>query len=149
MNDFDKDLIRGDVGEELWAQYLLMNNKTALYYFNDDERFDICYFELGTNIIIYYEVKTDYFTESTKGNLFIEFDRNNGVNSGINTTIADYYVYYFMFSKQFWIISVEELKNIIDEYNGLQIGTTKTSRGYLIPIESCDDILNRFQIIQL
>ena len=69
------------------------------------------------------------------GNIFIEFSCR-GKDSGIKVTEADWFVYYFKFLGELWMIKVQDLKKLIDE-NNFRVGVGgdpgSNSSGYLIP----------------
>ena len=85
-----------------------------------------------------YEVKTDFFIRKDfdTGNMFIEYECRNKP-SGISTTSADWYVYYYFNLDELWFIKTSDLKDLIEEYTFLttfQSGDDNSNtRGYLIP----------------
>ena len=159
-NDFiETKQKKGDPGEFIFYEYMLSlypDTSTHLFYFNDDGRYDLLHHNLDTHMSTTYETKTDsQVTKQTKSpNLFIEFE-SHGKLSGISTTQADYWVYCFYNLNQLWVISTEDLHYIIDEYRLLSKAPKRNQKGvieswgYLIPMDACDDILKRFDIIYL
>ena len=87
MNLYNKMLKIGQVFEELAISQIIRyySNKYALLNTCNDNRYD---FMLSNNK--QYEVKTDLMASKT-GNLFIE-NIQFGKLSGIDVTIADYYI---------------------------------------------------------
>jgi hypothetical protein len=69
------------------------------------------------------------------GNIFIEFSCR-GKDSGIKVTQADWFVYYFKYLGELWLIQVEDLRKLIRENNfrvGIGGDPGSDSSGYLIP----------------
>ena len=150
---------KGDIGETIFYHYMLdlyPDTSTHLFYFNDDGRYDLLHHNLLTHWTNTYELKTDWKVtpNSINSNMFVEFE-SHGKPSGISTTISTYWVNYFLHLNQLWIIPTEDLQYIITEYNGLSKAPKYNKKGeieswgYIIPFDSCSDIIDRFEIISL
>ena len=112
--------------------------------YNDDSAFDILFRDDEYNLITY-EVKTDLFEknldEGGTGNMAIEY-KCRGKKSGLRKTKAMYFAYYIpnIRDRQLWVISVENLKNLLKEcvFKRVSGGETyydsdeKVTRCYLI-----------------
>lgn len=103
---------------------------------NDDNKYDFLVEKNGIKKT--YELKTDYYVSKLNdtGNMFIEYE-SWGNPSGICSTKANWYVYYFYNLKQMWFIQTHILKFLIisndiptKENCGDAMSNTK---GYLIP----------------
>ena len=116
-NNFEKDLADGQKGEEVVRHFGEMVWDLRFIKYNDDSAFDIL-FEDDEHNVVTYEVKTDYFErdwgEGGTGNMAIEY-KCRGKPSGIKKTKAMYFAYYIpnVQDKQLWIISIEDLKNLL------------------------------------
>lgn len=130
-----KDLNEGQKGERIIADYL--NEKFGLeeIIFNDDYRWDF----KGTKAseAIYFEVKTDryeYFKKDITWNMFIEVSCS-GRNSGITTSQADWFIYYYPDHELFYMIKIKDLQELIEKENFRKIsqaGDGARVEGYLI-----------------
>ena len=117
MQKFRKDLIEGQKGEKVIADYLQKNYGLTNIEFNDDIRYDIKGEKDGK--ILTFEVKTDryeYFKKYKTYNIFVEQECSNKP-SGINATQADYFIYYYPDLECFYFISIEHLRNLIQTSN--------------------------------
>ena len=115
-NNFDDDLEDGHRGEKVVRHFVeTVWHKRFLTYGNTNK----------------FEVKTDYWEkemdEGGSGNMAIEY-KCRGKPSGIRTTIAQWYAYYFpnLSGDQLWIINVEKLKELIKENNFKRVSAGET-----------------------
>jgi hypothetical protein len=121
--DFDSDLERGKVGEDLLNTFLGDLSSGAKF-----------------------EVKTDYRAYET-GNFYIETwqyrqpDESDAKPSGINITKADYWCFAGPAGVGFIVIKTEDLKDIIRETNPREVRqpianlSTNASIGRLVPVK--------------
>jgi hypothetical protein len=143
---FRKDIIEGEAGEDYiidfltkgWKGTLLQKKKDYTWDFKIDfENSGVQTFESKTDVycIPFSKVNGKVIKGRDTGNIFIEFSCR-GKDSGIKVTEADWFVYYFKFLGELWIIKVDDLKKLIDE-NNFKIGVGgdpgSNSSGYLIP----------------
>ena len=119
MSKWLKDLEQGNKGERVIAAYI--TNKKPHYKvaeFRNDKKYD---FRLtsSTESDLSFEVKTDRF-EFMKGyktyNIFIETSCS-GKPSGIMSSEADYFVYYFPDFEEAYFISSDKLRDFVREHN--------------------------------
>jgi hypothetical protein len=85
-----------------------------------------------------FEVKTDVYClpHSDTNNLFVEFECR-GKDSGINVTEADYYINYYPYLREAWVIKTSKLKNLIND-NDFEVkefsgDVDSNTKGYIIP----------------
>jgi hypothetical protein len=138
------------------------NSKTLS--FNRDKKYDFkCLIENNEKTV---EVKSDWYCFPDKifefksgpklekgrdtGNLFIEFECRDGL-SGISTTEANDYVYYYVYFKKVWIIQTEKLKKLIAnndfEVKDKEVGDEgSNTKGYVIPR---DKFIEHFTVIDI
>jgi hypothetical protein len=127
MKKFYGDLNSGNIGERQVANYFQQNGMTILEY-NNDYKYDFKG-EKGGKILTF-EIKTDrweYFNKKNTGNMFIELTCNNKP-SGISSTIADYFVYYYPDLEVFFLIKTEDLRKLIQD-EGFSIITQSGDNG--------------------
>ena len=81
---------------------------------NNDNRFDAIIERNGK--ISKYEIKTDFFCKPTydTGNIFVETECR-GKASGINVTIADWFVTYYINLNEIWYIKTKDMLKLIEE----------------------------------
>jgi hypothetical protein len=142
---FRKDIIEGEAGEDYIIDFLTKGWKGTLLQKKKDYTWDFK-IDFENSGVQTFESKTDvYCIPSSKvngkvikgrdtGNIFIEFSCR-GKDSGIKVTEADWFVYYFKFLGELWIIKVDDLKKLIDENNfrvGVGGDSGSNSSGYLI-----------------
>jgi hypothetical protein len=142
-NKWLNDLNEGQKGERVIAEHII-NKKDGEYEiveFGNDHKYD---FKLESKLketYIYFEVKTDryeYFKDIHTGNLFIEVSCS-GKPSGVSTTQADYFVYYFPDKELAYLIKVNDLKTLLlteDHIRSTQSGDGGRVSGYLINRET-------------
>ena len=143
---FRKDIIEGEAGEDYiidfltkgWKGTLLQKKKDYTWDFKIDfENSGVQTFESKTDVycIPFSKVNGKVIKGRDTGNIFIEFSCR-GKYSGIKVTEADWFVYYFKFLGELWMIKVQDLKKLIDE-NNFRVGVGgdpgSNSSGYLIP----------------
>jgi len=143
---FRKDIIEGEAGEDYIIDFLTKGWKGTLLQKKKDYTWDFK-IDFANSGVQTFESKTDVYCIPPSevngnlikgrdtGNIFIEFSCR-GKDSGIEVTEADWFVYYFKFLGELWIIKVDDLKKLIDE-NNFKIGVGgdpgSNSSGYLIP----------------
>ena len=143
---FRKDIIEGEAGEDYIIDFLTKGWKGTLLEKKKDYTWDFK-INFENSGVQTFESKTDVYCippsgvngkqikGKDTGNIFIEFSCR-GKDSGIKVTEADWFVYYFKFLGELWMIKVQDLKKLIDE-NNFRIGVGgdpgSNSSGYLIP----------------
>ena len=150
--NFGNDLVIGEVGENLFKQYLI-KHKGLLFVRKSEDRKDLKKWDLEfifKDEVVKYEIKTDVYVKPDRdtGNMFVEF-YSRGVDSGIASTEADVWVNIYFHLKEIWIIMVPDLKRLIEENSFRQTeysgDLNSNTRGYLIPRER---VKNNFKIIK-
>lgn len=136
--DFYKDIVTGETGELVIMDLLIrLKPKWKIIERRKDNKYDFAV-QLPSNKINTYEVKTDVYSKPGRetGNMFIEFE-SRGKKSGIETTEADYIVYFYPNWKRAWFINRTKLQLLllsqnfpVTEFSGDRFSNTK---GYLIP----------------
>jgi hypothetical protein len=121
--------------------------------FNNDFRYDLKFGQVGEELLgsIFtdkmIEVKRDNWI-ARSGNIAIEFE-SRGKPSGINKSLAEYWV--FIFSGKFeddifLIIETKRLKTIFQKYYDKgsikSMGDNNTSKAVLIPVKEITDYKN-------
>ena len=118
MSKWTNDLEQGNKGEKVIADYI--TNKRPQYKvseFRNDKKYD---FKLtsSTENDLTFEVKTDRY-EYIKGfmtwNIFIETSCS-GNDSGIMSSEADYFVYYFPDWEEAFFIQSDELREFVNNH---------------------------------
>jgi hypothetical protein len=113
--NFDKDLIKGEAGEDEIVNYMVGLGFEFVSR-NNDNRYDaIMKFD---SIEYKYEFKTDMYCapKNDTKNLVVEI-RSRGKDSGITVTEADYFVTYYPHLGEIWNIKTSDLKKLIEENN--------------------------------
>jgi len=143
---FKGDVIEGEAGEDFVIDYLCEGWKGTLLEKKKDFTWDFK-LEFESGKVHTFELKTDVYCIPPRvlngkvisgrdtGNIFIEFSCR-GKDSGIRVTQADWFVYYFKYLGELWLIQVEDLKKLIQENNfsvGIGGDPGSDSSGYLIP----------------
>jgi hypothetical protein len=114
-----QDLAQGNTGERVVCEYLLSKRpQYGLAEYNNDSRYD---FRLtsSTENDLTFEIKSDCY-EYLKGfmtyNIFVETSCSNKP-SGIMTSEADYFVYYFPYLEEAYFIQSDKLREFVREHN--------------------------------
>ena len=137
-NNFDKDLPLGKNGEFKVMGYLV-DQGWQLVEWRDDSKYDLLMYHKNRNIRSTFEVKTDFYDN---GNLVVEYE-SRGKPSGIAVTEADYWVFYFNETREFWFIDTEDLKELCRDARRIEGGDENSSRMFLLPKF---DVRNKFRI---
>lgn len=131
---FQQDLEAGNEGEREIAAYLKKKGLEPIE-FRKDWRWDIkCQGKRGTTT---FEVKTDTYEKwrGYTGNMFIE-KTCSGKASGISTTEADIFVYYFPHLNEAWFIKTEKLRKNLPQFHiTYSNGDEGRVSGYLVDRE--------------
>ena len=129
-NNFEKDLADGQKGEQAVRHFVESVMGIQFKKFNDNANFDIL-FQNPYEDPVTFEVKTDYWerdwSKGGSGNMAIEY-KCRGKPSGIRTTKATYFAYYFpnIQENQLWVIKVEDLKKLLKENNFKRVSGGET-----------------------
>jgi len=129
-NNFEKDLADGHKGEKAVRHFGETVLDLRFIKYNDDSAFDILFEDDERNVVTF-EVKTDLFEknwdEDGTGNMAIEY-KCRGKPSGIRKTKAMYFAYYIpnVRDKQLWIISVDDLKSLLKEWDFKRVSGGET-----------------------
>lgn len=152
---FRKDLRQGQLGER-YVAHCLKKNDYQIVKFNDNSDYDILALYKGNEKS--FEVKTDlyeYYKEVVTNNLFIEV-MCNGKMSGVNSSKADYFVYFLPHISEMYMIKMDELRKLLRERGfrrSSQSGDRGKVTGYLInrdeakewfKVKKTDNILQLF-----
>ena len=116
--DFQKDRLIGEESERKFADllYLKYSKHIKNIFYNRDKRFDLLVDAVDGRQITF-QIKRDLMAHKT-GNIAIEtFSR--GKNSGINSTIANYFVIHCFYENKehFYVFKTEILKEFINKNN--------------------------------
>ena len=132
--NFNEDLTIGKKGEVIIKEFL--EDKGFNYISeNDNNEYDLLMSLVDKQYK--FEIKTDVFCkpDSDTGNIFIEVEAY-GKNSGINVSKSDYFINYFPYLKEIWIIKSNKLKKLL-ESNEFELkdfsGDRGKVKGYVIP----------------
>ena len=116
MSKWLEDLEQGNKGERVIAEYI--TNKKPTYEvveFRNDKLYDFKIREVNNNSELTFEVKTDRY-EHLKGfmtwNIFIETSCS-GKDSGVMSSQADYFVYYFPDFEEAYFIQSDKLRDFV------------------------------------
>jgi hypothetical protein len=145
--DFSQDVILGEAGECFMIDYLTSGNRGILLDRRKNYTWDFKIKFLKDNQVKTFEAKTDIYCIPDRilngkkimgkdsGNIFVEF-YCRGKESGIRVTEADWFIYYFKYVGEIWLIKIDDLKELIRN-NEFPIGVggdyKSDSTGYLIP----------------
>jgi hypothetical protein len=112
--NFNKDLIKGEEGEDTIIRYMQALGFQLIDKCNDN-RYDFCMSYNGRKHS--YELKTDMYCtpKNDTGNLVVEIE-SRGKSSGISVTHAEYFVTYFPHLGEIWNIKTEDLKRLINDF---------------------------------
>ena len=144
-NNFEEDLADGQLGEKAVRHFVETRWNKKFITYGNTSAFDIM-FQNNKQNPVFFEVKTDLFEKDWDkggtGNMAIEY-KCRGKPSGIRTTMADWFAYYFpnLSKNHLWIIRMDKLKKLIKENNfkSVDAGETyydndeKVAKCYLIP----------------
>jgi len=119
MSKWLKDLAQGNKGERVIAEYITDKRPTyKVAEYRNDKLYDFR-ITSSTESEITFEVKTDRY-EHIKGyktyNIFIEVSCS-GRDSGIMSSEADYFVYYFPDFEEAYFIQSDKLRDFVREHN--------------------------------
>ena len=129
-NNFEKDLADGQKGEEAVRHFVESVMGKQFIKYNNNERYDIL-FQNEYEEPVTFEVKTDYWerpwNKGGSGNMAIEY-KCRGKPSGIRTTMATHFAYYFpnIEDKHLWVIEVEKLKKLLRENSFTRVSGGET-----------------------
>lgn len=124
---FNKDLKQGQLGEKYVAHILRKKGFDVLHFGNTSD-YDILTLYKGNEKS--FEVKTDlyeYYKNKITNNLFIEVMCNNKM-SGINTSKADYFVYFLPHISEMYMIKMSDLKELL-KVEGFRRSSQSGDRG--------------------
>ena len=144
-NNFEDDLEDGQMGERAVRHFVETQWLKKFITYGNTAAFDIMFQNNKQNPILF-QVKTDMFEKDWDkggtGNMAIEY-KCRGKDSGIKTTMADWFAYYFpnLSENHLWIIEMNALKKLIKENKFKTVAAgepdektgKKVSRCYLIP----------------
>jgi len=135
-SDFNKDLNFGKEAEALTLKTLKQKYPKAYIKKGYHKEYDIIVPELDNQTIeVKYDRQTDGPDKHT-GNLFVECE-SRGRKSGIETTTANWYFYWYSNLNKLVRVETNSLKKLIKENNFRKVngGDSQTSKGYLIPVK--------------
>jgi hypothetical protein len=149
---FHKDLKEGEKGERVIGEYLKGINFTNIIYNpNKNNEFDIKATYKGKEVLI--EVKTDrweHFKNTITNNIFIECECSNKP-SGLFTSKANLYVYYFPDQETCYFIKTQILKDFIKDNKQWLIKTSQSGDGGKVRGYKINKIENKemFKIVNI
>ena len=117
--NFAEDLKDGQKGEQVIRHFVESTMDLKYIKDNDTNAFDLLFQGNGEDPTTF-EVKTDLWekdwNKGGSGNMAIEY-KCRGVPSGIRTSLATYFAYYFPYieHKHLWVISVKNLKELLKD----------------------------------
>lgn len=127
---FKKDLEKGEDGEEIICKYFNNLGYKIEPNLNKNSDFDIKI--IKNDKVILLEIKTDeYYLKKRTNNMVFEVSCNNKP-SGLNSTKADYYVYYFPEENIAYIASISKIKSIIPKCRTTYGGDGMRAKLYLV-----------------
>ncbi len=114
--NFKRDLIIGEDGE-VDVSVFLTDHGFSEISFNKDKFWDVRGRSPRTGMLTDFEIKTDIYCKCKKtdtGNIAVEI-RYRDNPSGVSSSTADYFVYYFIHLKKnnLWFISMDDLRMFI------------------------------------
>jgi hypothetical protein len=134
--NFRKDIVVGEEGEKIVTEWLCNSYNGKLLSDNKTNTHDII-IEFPKRTLSF-EIKTDVFVSKQydTGNMFIEYESRNKP-SGISVCKADYFITYFKYLNEVWMIKTKDLWNLIHsvKFRIFKNAGDKGSNthGYLIP----------------
>lgn len=162
--NFKTDFIIGKFGEYCWLR-VLEGRGSLFKKISSSKEYDLVVFTKAREVK--YEIKTDVYCYpcyetynpiekrmveiggKDTGNLFIE-DTSYGRPSGINVCKADWFVYYYPYLGEFWVIKLGDLKGLIAEnefdYKSYSGDEGSNTGGWVIPRNNFRD---KFYIINV
>jgi hypothetical protein len=134
--NFKQDIVVGEEGEKIVTEWLCDSYNGILLSDNKTNSHDIVIqFPKKT---LSFEIKTDVFVSKyyDTGNMFIEYESRNKP-SGISVCKADYFITYFKYLNELWMIKTKDLQNLIQSINFRIFKNAgdagSNTHGYLIP----------------
>jgi hypothetical protein len=126
----------GEDGEKIVTEWLCDSYNGKLLADNKTNSHDVVIqFPKKT---LSFEIKTDVFVSPyyDTGNMFIEYESRNKP-SGISVCRADYFITYFKYLNELWMIKTTDLQNLINSVNFRVFKNAgdkgSNTHGYLIP----------------
>lgn len=147
--NFKKDIVVGEEGEKIVSEWLCTSYNGKLLSDNKTNSHDIIIqFPRKT---LSFEIKTDVFVSKhyDTGNMFIEYESRNKP-SGISVCKADYFITYFKYLNEVWMIKTKDLRNLINNAthrifkNAGDKGSN--THGYLIPRQKYQE---HFKVVKI
>jgi hypothetical protein len=134
--NFKQDIVVGEDGEKIVTEWLCDSYNGKLLADNKTNSHDVVIqFPKKT---LSFEIKTDVFVSPyyDTGNMFIEYESRNKP-SGISVCRADYFITYFKYLNELWMIKTTDLQNLINSVNFRIFKNAgdkgSNTHGYLIP----------------
>jgi len=134
--NFKQDIVVGEDGEKIVTEWLCDSYNGKLLADNKTNSHDVVIqFPKKT---LSFEIKTDVFVSPyyDTGNMFIEYESRNKP-SGISVCRADYFITYFKYLNELWMIKTTDLQNLINSVNFRVFKNAgdkgSNTHGYLIP----------------
>lgn len=133
--NFTEDLTIGKKGELVIRNYLEEKGFEFISD-NDNNEYDLL-MSFNSTKNYKFEIKTDVFCkpDSDTGNIFVEVEAY-GKDSGINVSKSDYFINYFPYLKEIWIIKSKKLKQLLknNEFELKEFsGDNGRVKGFVIP----------------
>jgi hypothetical protein len=146
--DFNKkwimDLKRGENGEKVIGEFFKRKGFSVKYNPNKNGDYDLM-IKKGDKVISL-EIKTDeYYLKRKTNNMVFEVSCN-GKPSGINSTKADYYIYYFPAEKLFYMAKISTIRNILPCCITTFGGDKNLSKLYLVDRDEWVDYFKKEKI---
>lgn len=138
---FISQLSQGELGERVIASFFLSQGKFNKVEFKGaGTEYDLkCYSDDKSTT---FEIKTDryeFFKKKQTGNMFLEISCNQKP-SGINSSKADFYIYYFPDREEFYLMPLPELRLfLVNQQIHIEqlCGDGNKFEGYLLNREVC------------
>lgn len=127
---FYMDLKQGEAGEVIIANYFNKLQYETELNPNKNGDYDVKLLKDKRTILL--EIKTDeYYKKSRTNNMVFEVSCS-GKPSGLNSTKAHYYVYYFPEEKIAYMASISKIKSIIGQCTTVYGGDGGRAKLYLV-----------------